>query len=159
MKASFFITLFKLSQIDEICRFSLSLQWHDVSNTVWWQDFPRLNTPNCSSLFTRLSVEEINIDSKCDFAAQLAGFMASLVADVPSQASWIVELIKYDFSGAAGYLVASVPGIHSQRSPVYESKNLLVVSSCYSGCVQYLILCECATFNGYKQSQSSYYTI
>ncbi|KAL1533248.1 hypothetical protein AAHA92_33159 [Salvia divinorum] len=101
-------------------------QWHDVTNTVWWQDFPRLNTPNCLSLFTRLCEEETNIGSKCDFAAQLAGFMASLVADVPSQASWILELIQYDFSGAAGYLVASVPGIHSQRSPVYESKNLLV---------------------------------
>lgn len=106
------------------------LQWHDVTNTVWWQDFPRLSTPNCFSLFTRLCEEETNIGSKCDFAAQLAGFMASLLADVPSQASWILELIQYDFSGAAGYLIASVPGIHSQRSPVYESKNLLVVSSC-----------------------------
>ncbi|XP_057791471.1 uncharacterized protein LOC131008566 [Salvia miltiorrhiza] len=101
-------------------------QWHDVTNTVWWQDFPRSIIPNCLSLFTRLCVEEIDIRSKCDFAAQLAGFMASLLADVPGQASWILELIKYDFSGAAGYLVASVPGIHSQRSPVYESKNLLV---------------------------------
>ncbi|XP_042031342.1 uncharacterized protein LOC121778114 isoform X1 [Salvia splendens] len=101
-------------------------QWHDVTNTVWWQDFPRLITPNCFSLFTRLCEEETNIGSKCDFAAQLAGFMASLLADVPSQASWILELIQYDFSGAAGYLVASVPGIHSQISPVYESRNLLV---------------------------------
>lgn len=104
-------------------------QWHDVTNTVWWQDFPRLNTPNCLSLFTQLSVEEINIGSNCDFAAQLAGFMACLVADVPShcdQASWILELIKYDFSEATGYLVASVPGIHSPRSPVYESKNIFV---------------------------------
>lgn len=74
---------------------------------------------------------EINVGSKCDFAAQLAGFMASLVADVPSQAPWILELIKYDFKGAAGYLIASVPGIHSHRSPsVYESKNHLAVSGC-----------------------------
>lgn len=108
------------------------LQWHHVSNTVWWQDFPRLKTPNCLSLFTRLCEEKINIGSKCDFAAQLAGFMASLVADVPGQASWVLELIKYDFTGAVGYLVASVPGIHSQRSTVYESKNLLVVSNCYA---------------------------
>lgn len=111
------------------------LQWHDVTNTVWWQDFPRLNTPNCLSLFTQISVEEINIGSNCDFAAQLAGFMASLVADVPGhcdQASWILELIKYDFSEAAGYLVASVPGIHSQRSPLYESKHIFVVSSCFT---------------------------
>ncbi|KAH6758631.1 hypothetical protein C2S51_018866 [Perilla frutescens var. frutescens] len=101
-------------------------QWCDVTNTVWWQDFPRLNTPDCLSLFTQLSGDEISIGTKCDFAAQLAGFMASLVADVPGQASWILELIKYEFSGAAGYLVASVPGIHSQISPVYESKHLLV---------------------------------
>ncbi|KAK6147942.1 hypothetical protein DH2020_018854 [Rehmannia glutinosa] len=102
-------------------------QWHNVTNTVWWQDFPRLNIPNCLSLFSRLSAGEINVDSKCDFAAQLAGFMASLVGDVPSQAHWILELIKYDFKGAAGYLVTSVPGIYSHRSPyVYESKFHLV---------------------------------
>ncbi|KAL3835435.1 hypothetical protein ACJIZ3_010171 [Penstemon smallii] len=102
-------------------------QWHNVSNTVWWQDFPRLSIPNCYSIFTQLSVGEINIDSRSDFAAQLAGFMASLVADVPSQAHWILELVKYDFDGAVGYLVASVPGIHSHRSPcVSQSKYLLV---------------------------------
>ncbi|KAK6147937.1 hypothetical protein DH2020_018849 [Rehmannia glutinosa] len=102
-------------------------QWHNVTNTVWWQDFPRLNIPSCLSLFSRLSAGEINVDSKCDFAAQLAGFMASLVADVPSQAHWILELIKYDFKGAVGYLVTSVPGIYSHRSPyVYESKFHLV---------------------------------
>lgn len=38
------------------------------------------------------------------------------MTDVPSEAYWIVELTKYDFSGANGYLVASVPGIHSYRS-------------------------------------------
>lgn len=108
------------------------LQWHDVTNTVWWQDFPRLNSPNCLSLFTQLSMKDINIGSNCDFAAQLAGFMASLVADVPGQASWILELIKYDFSEASGYLVASVPGIHSQKRPVYELESLFTVSSCFS---------------------------
>ncbi|KAF8019142.1 hypothetical protein BT93_H3889 [Corymbia citriodora subsp. variegata] len=40
-------------------------------------------------------------------------FMASLVIDAPSQAHWIVELTKYDFNKAMGYLIASVPGIHS----------------------------------------------
>lgn len=106
------------------------MQWRNVTNTVWWQDFPRLNIPNCLSLFTQLSVGEINIDSKCDFAAQLAGFMASLVIDVPSQAHWIMELIKYDFKEAAGYLVASVPGIYSSRSSYLpDYKNLLVVGT------------------------------
>ncbi|CAL5444302.1 unnamed protein product [Camellia sinensis] len=47
----------------------------------------------------------------------LGGFMAFLVADVPSQAHWILELTKYDFKGAVGRLVASVPGIHSRRAP------------------------------------------
>lgn len=37
--------------------------------------------------------------------------------DVPSQAYWISELTKYNFEGANGHLVASVPGIHSRRSP------------------------------------------
>ncbi|KAL2242797.1 UNVERIFIED_CONTAM: putative tyrosyl-DNA phosphodiesterase [Sesamum indicum] len=102
-------------------------QWHNVTNTVWWQDFPRLSTPNCFSLFTQLSNGEVNIDSKSDFAAHLAGFMSSLVSDVPSQAHWILELIKYDFRGAAGYLIASVPGIHSQRRAfIHEPKNHLL---------------------------------
>ncbi|KAL0342219.1 UNVERIFIED_CONTAM: hypothetical protein Scaly_1884500 [Sesamum calycinum] len=35
--------------------------------------------------------------------------MSSLVSDVPSQAHWILELINYDFRGAAGYLVAFCP--------------------------------------------------
>ncbi|KAL8456910.1 hypothetical protein ACS0TY_034947 [Phlomoides rotata] len=104
-------------------------QWLNVTNTVWWQDFPRLSSPNCLSLFTQLTVGEINIGSKCDFGAQLAGFMASLVADVPGQAHWILELTKYDFEGAAGYLVASVPGIHLPKSPsIYKSKYHLLGS-------------------------------
>lgn len=102
-------------------------QWHCVTNTVWWQDFPRLSTPNYLSLFAQFSNEEINIDSKSDFAAQLAGFMAALLADVPSQAHWIMELPKYNFEQAVGYLIASVPGIYSRRSPcISESKHLLV---------------------------------
>ncbi|KAG8379624.1 hypothetical protein BUALT_Bualt07G0108100 [Buddleja alternifolia] len=101
-------------------------QWHNVTNTVWWQDFPRLNIPNCLSIFTQLS-GKIELVPKSDFAAQLAGFMASLVVDVPSQAHWILELIKYDFKEAAGYLVASVPGIHLRISPcLSDSKHYLV---------------------------------
>ncbi|GFZ17281.1 forkhead-associated domain-containing protein [Actinidia rufa] len=99
-------------------------QWNSVTNTVWWQDFPRTSRPDYSSLFTQLHDGDMNQDSKSDFVAQLAGFMASLVADVPSQAHWILELTKYDFKGAVGHLVASVPGIHSLRAasisePVY----------------------------------------
>ncbi|GER44049.1 tyrosyl-DNA phosphodiesterase [Striga asiatica] len=99
-------------------------QWQRITNTVWWQDFPRLTIPNGLALFSRLPFGETNSNSICDFAAQLAGFMASLLADVASQAHWILELTKYDFKGAAGYLVTSVPGIHTHRSPyVYESNS------------------------------------
>ncbi|KAM7483536.1 hypothetical protein LguiB_008119 [Lonicera macranthoides] len=101
-------------------------QWHVVSNTVWWQDFPRASAPDYSSLFTQSSDGEINQDSKSDFAAQLAGFMASLVADVPSQAHWILQLTMYDFKGAVGHLVASMPGIHSPKAPyISDSKHVL----------------------------------
>lgn len=66
------------------------------------------------SLFS-LSYGEMN-NSRSDFAAQLAGFMASLIVDVPGQSHWIVELTNYDFTDAMGYLVASVPGMHSDRA-------------------------------------------
>ncbi|GKV17466.1 hypothetical protein SLEP1_g27975 [Rubroshorea leprosula] len=91
-------------------------QWDTVTNTVWWQDFPRRNEPDYLSLFP-LPDQGINHDLGSDFAAQLAGFVASLIVDIPSQAHWIVELTKYDFSGALGHLVASVPGIYSFRTP------------------------------------------
>ncbi|KAK1295482.1 hypothetical protein QJS10_CPA16g00745 [Acorus calamus] len=94
----------------------VSKQWNSVTNTVWWQDFPRRNAPDYSELFTHISDCDTIDGSKSDFAAQLAGFMATLIVDVPSQAHWIVELSKYDFQGASGYLVASVPGIHVQNS-------------------------------------------
>uniref|UniRef100_A0A803MI34 HIRAN domain-containing protein n=1 Tax=Chenopodium quinoa TaxID=63459 RepID=A0A803MI34_CHEQI len=90
-------------------------QWQSVTNTIWWQDFPHKKSPECTSLFNRLNRSTDN-DLSSDFSAQLAGFMATLVNDVPSEAHWIVELTKYDFSGANGYLVASVPGIHSYKS-------------------------------------------
>lgn len=95
--------------------FILNLQWQSVTNTIWWQDFPYKKSPDCKSLFNQLNGSMDN-DLRSDFAAQLAGFMATLVTDVPSEAYWIVELTKYDFGGASGYLVASVPGIHSYRS-------------------------------------------
>ncbi|XVE63807.1 hypothetical protein DITRI_Ditri07aG0050100 [Diplodiscus trichospermus] len=90
-------------------------QWENVTNTVWWQDFPRRRESDYLSLFS-LSYGEMNQDSRSDFAAQLAGFMASLIVDIPSQAYWLIELTKYDFTGALGHLVASIPGIHSDRA-------------------------------------------
>lgn len=104
------------------------LQWHNVTNTVWWQDFPRSITPDYLSLF-RSSFGENNHDLKSDFGAQLAGFMASLVIDVPSQAHWILELAMYSFKGAHVHLIASVPGIYSPKSPyMSQSRYYLSVS-------------------------------
>jgi hypothetical protein len=100
-----------------------------VTNTIWWQDFPRTSSPDYSSLFCKFYDGNMNKDSKPDFAAQLAGFVASLLTDVPSQAHWIVELTKYDFGGAKGHLIASVPGIHSYTVPsMIEIMQLLSVS-------------------------------
>ena len=99
-----------------------------MTNTIWWQDFPRRSTPDYSSIFTQLGDGEIDLDSRSDFAAQLAGFMASLVIDVPSQAHWIMEVTKYDFRGATGHLVTSVPGIHFRRTYASKSKQFLHVS-------------------------------
>ncbi|KAL5700499.1 hypothetical protein ACHQM5_025934 [Ranunculus cassubicifolius] len=101
----------------------VSKQWNDVTNTVWWQDFPLRSAPDYLSLFTSVD-EEASKGFKSDFAAQLAGFMASLLVDVPSQAHWITELTKYDFGGANGHLVSSVPGMHRHisfypRQPMY----------------------------------------
>lgn len=89
-----------------------------MTNTIWWQDFPRAMSADFASLFPKIDDGEIHRDSKCDFAAQLAGFMASLVIDVPSQTHWITQLTTYDFGGATGHLVASVPGIHFYRTSV-----------------------------------------
>ncbi|EOY22698.1 Forkhead-associated domain-containing protein / FHA domain-containing protein, putative isoform 2, partial [Theobroma cacao] len=89
-------------------------QWESVTNTVWWQDFPHRSESDYLSLFS-FSYGEMSQGSRSDFGAQLAGFMASLIVDVPSQAHWIVELTKYDFTSAEGHLVASIPGIHSDR--------------------------------------------
>lgn len=83
------------------------------------QDFPRRTAPDYSALFGTIE------DSKSDFAAQLAGFIASLITDVPSQAHWIKELTKYDFGGAVSHLVASIPGIHAQSSCDIEADYCL----------------------------------
>ncbi|KAL5999799.1 hypothetical protein ACLOJK_038085 [Asimina triloba] len=104
--------------------------WNNVTNTVWWQDFPRRTNPDYLSLFDHISYGETSEEIKSDFAAQLAGFMASLVSDVPAQAHWIAELTKYDFSRAVGHLVASIPGIHTSNPPYPpESMHLLSVSN------------------------------
>ena len=86
-----------------------------MTNTVWWQDFPHRREPDYLSLFS-LSSGEMSQDSRSDFAAQLAGFMTSLIVDVPSQGHWVIVLTKYDFTSAMGHLVASIPGIHSDRA-------------------------------------------
>ncbi|XP_051206098.1 uncharacterized protein [Lolium perenne] len=91
-------------------------QWHLITNTVWWQDFPRRTSLDYSALFS--AVEE----PKSDFAAQLVSFIGSLINEVPSQAYWINEIAKYDFEGAGGYLVASVPGLY-MPSPCYLESN------------------------------------
>lgn len=87
-----------------------------------------MNNPNYSAFFTSLSTSEIIEESCTDFVAQLAGFMASLIVDAPSEAYWITELANYDFRGAAAYLVASVPGIHAHVSPSFSPDYKLSVS-------------------------------
>ena len=92
-----------------------------MTNTVWWQDFPRRADPDVLSLFGHCQ-RETNHGLKPDFCAQLAGFAASLLTDVPSQAHWILEFTKYNFEHSAGHLVASVPGIHSYK-PSYLTES------------------------------------
>eukprot|EP01018_Ginkgo_biloba_P003635 Gb_16332 [translate_table: standard] len=92
-------------------------QWLHVTNTVWWQDFPRRSTPDYQSLFNCRSFMEPKNIMNGDFAAQLAGFLATLVVGVPSEAHWIAELTHYDFRRATGYLVTSVPGMHGCPHP------------------------------------------
>lgn len=91
-------------------------QWHLITNTVWWQDFPCMTSPDYSALFRAVK------QTKSDFAAQLVSFVGSLINEIPSQAYWINEIAKYDFEGAGGYLVASVPGLYVQ-SPSYLESN------------------------------------
>ncbi|PWA56230.1 forkhead-associated domain-containing protein / FHA domain-containing protein [Artemisia annua] len=105
-------------------------QWLRVTNTVWWQDFPCGSVPDFTSLFAQSSTEEVNLNSKSDFAAQLAGFMATLLVGAPDQAHWILELTKFDFSNAAGHLVASVPGIYSPKHPYLSDSRHLLSGDC-----------------------------
>lgn len=98
------------------------MQWHLITNTVWWQDFPRRMSLDYAALFSAAEKQ------KSDFAAQLVSFIASMVNEVPSQAYWINEIAKYDFEGAGAYLIASVPGIHAQSPPYLESNYFLSVS-------------------------------
>uniref|UniRef100_A0A7N0ZQX6 FHA domain-containing protein n=1 Tax=Kalanchoe fedtschenkoi TaxID=63787 RepID=A0A7N0ZQX6_KALFE len=103
-------------------------QWSCVTNTVWWQDFPRRIAPDYLSIFSTLP--DTNQVCGSDFAAQLAGLVAILVTDVPSQAYWVVELAKYDFQDASGHLVVSVPGIHSFTLPYHSELRLSSFAAC-----------------------------
>lgn len=104
-----------------------------MTNTIWWQDFPVRSSPDLMSLFTQIHARDVNQESKSDFCSQLAGFMASLLTDVPSEAHWIFELTKYDFGGAMADLVASVPGIHSYRAPsIFPAMHFSQVSTSIS---------------------------
>ncbi|KAJ0923705.1 putative phosphodiesterase I [Helianthus annuus] len=119
----------------------VSKQWLRVTNTVWWQDFPRANVSDYVSLFAKSSTDEVNLDSKSDFAAQLAGFMAALLVGVPDQAHWILELTKFDFSNASGHLLASVPGIYSPKHPyISESHHYLTGHPCTSQPLKRMLL-------------------
>lgn len=97
-----------------------------MTNTVWWQDFPLRSVPDYSALFATSDKEPFE-GFKSDFASQLAGFMASLVVDIPSQAHWITELSKYEFGGANGHLVASIPGMHKHITP-FPSESMYFLS-------------------------------
>ncbi|KAJ4762189.1 forkhead-associated domain-containing protein / FHA domain-containing protein [Rhynchospora pubera] len=94
----------------------VSRQWDHITNTVWWQDFPSRKIANYSSLFGPTE------EDKADFGAHLAGFIASLINDIPSQAHWIDLLAKYDFGEATCHLIASVPGVYAQN-PSYLKSN------------------------------------
>ncbi|KAG5102964.1 hypothetical protein JHK84_047933 [Glycine max] len=68
-------------------------------------DFPHATYVDFASLFPKIGNADIHQGSNCDFTAQLARFMASLVIDVPSQAHWITQLTKYDFGGQQDILL------------------------------------------------------
>ncbi|EFJ23310.1 hypothetical protein SELMODRAFT_415650 [Selaginella moellendorffii] len=98
-------------------------QWLQVSNTVWWQDFPLRNTRDYSSLFSSKITD--GGERNGDFAAYLAGFISTLVKDVPSEAHWATDLACYNFSKATVSLVASVPGLWEELLPFPESMKEL----------------------------------
>ncbi|GBG82775.1 hypothetical protein CBR_g36305 [Chara braunii] len=100
-----------------------SRQWQQVTNTVWWQDFRRRPEPDLLSIFPSSFTAFGRSGSTCsmvnDFSAELAAFVSSLVADVPSESHWVLDLIHYDFSAAGGWLLASAPGLHSPHCPPF----------------------------------------
>ncbi|CAM8912602.1 unnamed protein product [Rhodiola kirilowii] len=119
-------------------------QWNSVTNTVWWQDFPRATAPDFLSLFSCLP--DTSQVCRSDFAAQLAKLVATLVTDVPSQAYWVAELANYDFHDASGHLVVSIPGIHSLAPPyLYESK-LSSFSAHMAPSLRHVYLCSADAF-------------
>eukprot|EP00850_Spirogloea_muscicola_P005027 SM000022S07241 [mRNA] locus=s22:779760:783977:- [translate_table: standard] len=86
-------------------------QWLNVTNTVWWQDFPRQPAPDSPGL---LAVG--------GFGAELAALLAALLGDWPAEAAcWAVGLASFDFGGAAGALVVSVPGLHPPPVPPLDT--------------------------------------
>ncbi|KAG9453629.1 hypothetical protein H6P81_006533 [Aristolochia fimbriata] len=82
--------------------------------------------------------------------------MASLLVDVPSQAHWVTELAKYDFSGASVHLVASIPGVHTPTNVPDIIHALSVkqisrsISDCknFLGCVQTSVVGQSHRFHG-----------
>eukprot|EP00850_Spirogloea_muscicola_P001609 SM000006S19374 [mRNA] locus=s6:385360:389566:+ [translate_table: standard] len=86
-------------------------QWLNVTNTVWWQDFPRQPAPDSPGL---LAVG--------GFGAELAALLAAMLGDWPAEAAcWAVGLASFAFGGAAGALVVSVPGLHPPPVPPLDT--------------------------------------
>ncbi|CAM6106184.1 unnamed protein product [Calypogeia fissa] len=95
-------------------------QWLHVTNSVWWQDFPRMDSRDYEALFCTSGIDETVLAPKhpqSDFAVHLSSFVASLVADVPSAAHWALDLAEFDFSNAAASLVTSIPGLYGCPCP------------------------------------------
>ncbi|KAH9311860.1 hypothetical protein KI387_026895, partial [Taxus chinensis] len=120
-------------------------QWLHVTNAVWWQDFPRRSTQDFLSLFKSSSLLESKSTVGGDFAVHLAGFLATLISCVPTEAHWVEELTHYDFRKASAYLIPSVPGMHGcprshpqlpmKFQPVSPKSNCIAASAKYLGIV------------------------
>lgn len=98
-------------------------QWFEVTNNVWWQDFPVRGTSDFKSLFQ--GEEHSDSTKNADFASQLATFIAALLTDCPSESHWVTDLADIDFSSAAGSLVTSIPGLHH---PLYHNAPEFLIS-------------------------------
>lgn len=104
----------------------MCLQWLRTTNTVWWKDFPQLETPNYKALFQSPEAnDKVSLQTSGDFGAQLTYFIACLLVDVPAQAHWVVKMAQYDFSAAEASLVVSIPGLHGCPYPALP-QTLLV---------------------------------